>query len=705
MDINALLKSLTREEKIGQLLQIAPFYFIKHSDVQVFGNITDLNLNRDQVFQAGSVLGIGSREEMREVQEAYLKHSRHKIPLVFMADIIHGFQTIFPVPLGLASSFNDEHVMQTARVSALEASTSGIHVTFSPMADLVRDPRWGRVVESFGEDPYLNGRFTATMVKGYQMDDVKSIGHLASCVKHFAAYGKVEAGRDYNTVDLSRTSLHYDYLTGYREAIKAGAKLIMTSFNVFECIPATVNDYLLKKVLRDLWDFKGVVISDYDSLHQIIAHGVAKDDKEAAFKGIQAGLDIEMASTAYVNYLSELIDLGYVDEKLIDDACYRVLKLKDELGLFENPYKHGNHEIEASVVRSKEHLHKALKAAEESIVLLENNGTLPLKKHSKIALVGPYSQNGQTNGPWSWHGNGHLNETLYDVLKEDYDIVYTLNSEHLLDYNETILKHIQEVEYVIYACGEMMKESGEAHNRAILSLPRDQESIYLKLKQHAKKLVTIIFAGRPLILNHVKTSDALLYAWFPGTMGTHAIKHIINGEVSPSGKLPMSFPRHEGQIPIYYNHLNTGRPRISEQDEYTSYYLDMSNHPLYPFGYGLSYTTFKMHKPQLELVNEHDVIAYVKVTIDNVGDYDGKEVIQLYIRDFVASIARPTRELKAFQKIFIPKHESKEVTFTITKDMLMYYNQEGNHVFEPGEFGLYIGFDVSKTDEVMLHVA
>ncbi len=706
MNIYELMKSLTREEKIGQLLQIAPFFFIKHAEVEVAGHVTELKLTRKQIFEAGSVLGIGSAKEMIEVQTAYLKHSRHKIPLLFMADIIHGYETIFPVPLGLASTFNERLVEHVARISAIEASTSGIHVTFSPMADLVRDPRWGRVVESFGEDPYLNGILSSAMVRGYQQDDIRKETHLASCVKHYAAYGKVEGGRDYNTVDLSRLSLHHDYLEGYRKAIEAGAKLIMTSFNVVDGIPATVNQYLLRDVLREQWQFQGVTISDYDSLHQIIAHGVATDDKEAAYRGLKAGLDIEMASTAYANHLSELIDEGLIDEQLLDEACLRVLELKEQVGLFENPYKHAYPDQALTIVRSQEHLDFARQVAHESIVLLENDGILPLTKKMSVALVGPYATSRDTNGPWSWHGKNALNANLYEALKDDLNITFIKDSEDPKDYTEQDIRDIERADLVIFACGERIKESGEAHNRSYITLPRKQDRLYDLMRRHAQKLVTIIIAGRPLAIGHLQSSEAIIYAWFPGSEGARAIADIMMGRHHPSGKLPMSFPYHEGQIPVYYNHLNTGRPKIEgDHNEYTSYYLDTPNRPLYPFGYGLTYTTWVLGKPNLQKSTmKIDDRNQLQVTLTNTGKNQGSQVVQVYVRDVICWVSRPVKALKAFQKINLNPGETKTLTFMISPDWFLYYNDQGIKTYEPGEFIIMVGLDSEHTESLHLNI-
>lgn len=694
LDTKLLLSKMTFEEKVGQMMQIAPFFFIRHLNVEVFGDVKDLGLTQKEIFHTGSVLGIGNAKEMIAVQERYLKTSRLGIPLIFMADIIHGYETIFPVPIALASSFNEELVRRASRISAIEASTAGIHVTFAPMADLVRDPRWGRVVESFGEDPYLNEVMAKASVLGFQDDDIKKEDSLASCVKHFAGYGASEAGRDYNTVDLSRVQLHNYYFSGYRGAIEAGAKLIMTAFNVIEGVPATVSKYLLRDVLRDLWQFKGVTISDYDSLHQILAHGCAEDDEEAAKRGLDAGLDIEMASSCYIRYLNKLVSEGYVDMKLIDEAVLRILDLKKEVGLFENPYKGASTIREQELVRSQAHLDEALEIAKESVVLLENNGILPLNKKMKVAIVGPYAISKETNGPWSWHGNNNLNKSLYEALFDmNIDITVSLPSDDFMSYTDKDIKHIEEADVTILALGEHFRESGEAHSKSYLNLPGLQAELFKKIKEISKKTVVIITAGRPLILNHLKEADALIYAWFLGSRHAEALADILYGITNPSGKLPMSFPRAEGQIPLYYNHLNTGRPyTVGGHNEYTSHYLDIANEPLYTFGEGLSYTTFlydHLTISRSEMLKDDRVM--VSVDISNKGLVEGKETVMLFIQDKVSFISRPVLELKKFKKIFLKPGETQTVTFEISKNDLAYYDGSGQKVLEPGHFDIMVG--------------
>ncbi|MDX9692391.1 MAG: glycoside hydrolase family 3 N-terminal domain-containing protein [Acholeplasmataceae bacterium] len=699
MDIKALISTLTIEEKIGQMLQIAPFFFIREAENEVSGHVYDLHLSHDEVFSAGSVLGIRNAEEMIKVQSLYLERSRHKIPLMFMADIIHGYETIFPVPLALSCSWNPDLAYKVARISAIEAQTAGIHVTFAPMADLSRDPRWGRVVEGFGEDVTLLKAFTRKMVEGFQQGDIRQEGNLVSCVKHFAGYGAAEAGRDYHTVDLSRLSLYQNYLPAYEEAIRSGAKLIMTAFNTLDGIPATVNSFLLKEVLRDMWKFEGVTISDYDSLHQIIAHGVADSDKEAARQGIRAGLDIEMASNCYVKHVKELIKENDIDEKDIDLSVYRILKLKEELGLFENPYKGANQIKELELVRSKIHLDQAKKIALECAVLLKNDHVLPLNKKQKIALVGEYSTSKNTNGPWSWHGNNQLNVSLLDALK-DYDAEIFYVNDHVVssDINEQDEKKIKEADIVLVAIGEHINESGEAHSKSLLNIPRNQSSWVHLAKKLNKKVVTILYNGRPLILDDISCSDAILETWFLGSEANHAIAELLLGIANPSGKLTMSFPRNEGQIPIYYNHLNTGRPKEEGiNNEFVSYYLDVENSPKYPFGYGLSYSNFNYQKLNIsnDTLHENQTLK-AEVQIKNDSHIPGYETVQLYIRDHFAKISRPTKELKQFAKVWFEAFEVKHITFEISMDDLVYTDYHNNKVFEHGTFSVMIGTNASQ---------
>lgn len=687
MDLNTLLQSLSIEEKIGQLVMIAPFFFIKGSDHDIAGPLSDLGLTQEQIYQTGSVLGIGNADEMIRVQEKYLEKSRHKIPLIFMADIIHGYETIFPVPLGLASSFNDDILYSVARTSAIEASSAGIHITFAPMVDLVRDPRWGRVVESFGEDPYMAQRFAKVQVKGYQNGEINQDGNIGSCVKHFAAYGLAEAGKDYNTVDLSRLNLHQNYLRGFKGAIDAGAKLVMTAFNIFEGIPATVNKYLLKDVLRGDLNFKGVVISDYASLKETITHGIAADSYDAAIRGIKAGLNIEMATAQYMKHLKDAVAKGDITIEAIDEMVMDVLKLKQDAGLFDNPFKGASKVQEQTLVRSKKHLNEALKAAEESIVMLKNDNIFPLNQSSKIALIGRYANKQELNGPWSWHGSKHRNQTLYDVFSKDMNIHYMYDGEDV-DFDK-----LNEVDIILIAAGENERDSGEAHAKSNIKIPYGQETWIQNIKKHTtKKIGLLLFNGRPLdltdVVDHV---DGLLECFFPGSMGAQAISNILTGKVNPSAKLTMSFPRSVGQIPVYYNHLNTGRP-YDPHGEYTSFYLDLDHTPLFSFGYGLSYSNFKYDKPILSKDTMH-INETIELSIDvtNTSNIEGKEIIQLYLRDHVAEVSRPVKELMNFKKVCMKAKEKLRITFEITQKDLRYIGPDLKSTIDSGTFSLMVG--------------
>lgn len=686
-----LLERLTLQEKIGQLIQIAPFFYISDVDKNVFGPLLELGISEEEIFMTGSVLGIKDATEMIEVQKKYLEKSRHKIPLIFMADIIHGYQTIFPVPLAMAASFNEELVRKAARVSSIEAQTAGIHVTFSPMADLTRDPRWGRVVEGFGEDPYLNGVLAASMVKGYQHTGIDKKGNLASCVKHFAGYGLSEAGRDYNTVDISRLNLHQYYLSGYKKALDAGARLVMTSFNLIEGIPATTNKYLLRDLLREEYQFDGVVISDYDSLKETIEHGTSKDEKDAALKGIKAGLDIEMATAAYLRNLPTLVKENKVDVKLIDEAVLRVLELKKDLGLFDDPFKGASVLDEKRLVLSEQHQAVALEVALESAVLLKNDHeALPLNKALKIALVGNYASNKDTIGPWSWHGSPKDNASL--------DEVFSRYTAHLYVNDTCDIKALDEREMlnsdvIVVAVGEHRRESGEAHSKTNIRLSFEQESFIKALKRFNKKIILVLFNGRPLDLTPVVNEvDAMLETFFLGTKSSEAILMLLYNEANPSGKLPMSFPRSVGQIPVYYNHLNTGRPFKNDGNEYTSFYLDEKNDPLYSFGYGLSYSKFELSNLIIKntIFNKGETIQ-LSIDVKNNSDIDGYEVIQVYIRDLVAEVSRPVKELKAFKKVMVKKHEMLRVYFELDDEAFKYVHPNLCYDSDEGDFIIFVG--------------
>lgn len=705
MDIYKLLDTLTIEEKIGQLMQLPPFFFVEDIKEVIHGHVKHLNLNQTKIFEAGSVLGNHSAEQMIKVQDAYLKESRHKIPLMFMADIIHGFKTIFPVPLALAASFNPEFAYQSARIQAIESRVSGIQVTFSPMVDVSRDPRWGRVVEGFGEDPYLSSVFSKSSVKGYQGKDIKNFESVASCVKHFAAYGASEAGRDYNTVDVSNFSLFNTYLPSYKAAIDADAKLIMTSFNTIDNIPATVNKHLLKDILRDQWGFKGITISDYDSLHQVVTHGVAKDAKEAALRAIDAGLDIEMASTCYNNHLKTLLDEKKIDEKQINEAVYRVLKLKDELGLFDDPYSGADPIREKEVVLCHKHLELAEKAALESMVLLKNEeNILPLKKELHYVILGPYADTIKTNGPWFGHGNNEINQKLSDQLTKLGIKIDFVKSSIAPEYNMSEMKMIKQADQIILALGEDEHESGEAHSKVDINLPREQDKFITFAQELKKEVITVLYHGRPFVLTNILSSKAILDVFYLGSRANEAIAKILTGIANPSGKLPMTYPRHGGQIPIYYNHLNTGRPhKKNAHHAYTSFYLDEENEPLFPFGFGMSYAKFEYSNLKASQSEMHinDKIT-VSIDVSNLSEISGYETIQLYVRDLVSYYARPVKELKGFKKVWFEAREKRNVQFEISKNDLCYYNPKGETLIECGEFEIMVGANSEELDSLII---
>lgn len=692
-----ILNNLTLQEKIGQMTQLAPYFFISDSEATVYGALRNLNINKEQLYTVGSILGIGGPSEMIKLQESYLKNATHKIPLMFMADVIHGYKTIFPVPLALASSFNPEMALLAGRIAAKEAYSSGIHVVFSPMCDLSRDPRWGRVVEGFGEDVFLTGEMAKAMVEGFTNKGKLGKDTVACCIKHFAGYGASEAGRDYNTVDLSRLSLYRDYLPAYKKALEGGADFVMTSFNTLDGVPATINTFLLRKVLKEKWQSKSIVISDYDSLTQVIDHGAAENQKEAALKGIKAGLDIEMASSVYMNHLTELIEEGTVKESEIDEIVGKIIDFKIKIGLFDNPYSGANQALESEICLSEEHINLAKEAALESVVLLENKYVLPLKKKQSIALVGPFAKSRKLIGPWSWHGRNDLHKTLEETLKEN--LVFVSEKVNFSEYTAEEIKQIKKADVLIMALGEDESLSGEAHSRSNIHLPNNQEDFYQNFRKIIDKVVVLVFGGRPLILSEFKDVDAMMMCWFLGSSSSEAIKELLYGEANPSGKLPMSFPRNIGQIPIYYNHFNTGRPfdPISK-NMYLSKYLDVANTPLYPFGYGLSYSNFIYEDIYIskDTMKANETLK-VSVKVKNSSNLSGKEVIQLYIRDYVAEIVRPVKELKKIKKIHFLPQETKIIDFELNYDDLTYFDCEGNLQLESGKIGVFVGGSSDKT--------
>lgn len=697
-----ILQNMTLDEKIAQLQQLAaPFYDEAGDEGLITGPMESLGITAETVKNAGSVLGIAGAEKVISVQRAHMANNKHGIPLLFMADIVHGFKTIFPIPLAMGCSWDLELAERSAQIAAKEAAVSGLHVTFAPMADLVRDPRWGRVMESTGEDPYLNALFARAMVRGFQGQDLRNdTGRVASCVKHFAAYGLAEGGREYNTVDLSERQLREYYLPTYKAAVDEGAEMVMTSFNTVEGIPATGNRKLMRELLRGEWEFDGVVISDWGAVGELIAHGVAEDDREAALRAIRAGVDIEMMTSAYVHRLAGLVSEGVVDESLIDEAVLRILRLKEKLGLFEHPLRGADPEAEREIVYCKEHLDAAKELAVKSCVLLKNEGVLPLKLEQRIALIGPFAQSGDILGNWSWTGSretavrlGSAMQALggSGIVMAEGCSIDDITEQQL----EEAVKAAEDADVIVLALGEASEMSGEAASRTNIKLPEAQLRLVQSMKKLGKPMVAVLFNGRPLDLHGIhEEADAVLEAWFPGSAGGAAIADLLYGVANPSGRLTMSFPTTVGQIPVYYNQFNTGRPKPSEdtKEKYVSQYLDSPNAPLFPFGYGLSYTRFSYEG--LELSSDSlktGQTLKAKVRVVNDGSMAGTETVQLYIRDISGEVVRPVKELKDFRQVALAPGESAEVAFEITEAQLRYHHSDLTFTSDPGEFELHVG--------------
>lgn len=699
--VEALLRQMTLEEKIGQLNQYT-------GDNAATGPIT-INPNKQTEIKQGligSMLNILGTKYTRQYQELAMQ-SRLKIPLLFGQDVIHGYKTTFPIPLAEAASWDLEAMELTARIAATEAAAAGIHWTFAPMVDISRDPRWGRVMEGAGEDTYLGSKIAYARVKGFQgiLGDVTSV---MACVKHFAAYGAAVGGRDYNSVDMSNRMLWETYLPPFKAALDAGAATFMNSFNDLNGIPATGNVYLQRDILKGKWNFKGFVVSDWGSIGEMVNHGYAKDNKEAALAAITAGSDMDMESNAYRYHLAQLVKEKKVPMALIDDAVKRILRKKFELGLFDDPFKFNNEEREQKALNNPEHRKVARAMAAKSIVLLKNEkGILPLSKSTKtIAFIGPLVKEYKQNmGFWSvelpeldytkeivsqWDG-------LQNKVGKNTQLLYAKGCDIEGDNKEGFAEAIavaNQADVVILSIGERRDQSGEAKSRSNLRLPGVQEELVKAIQATGKPVVVLINAGRPLIFNW--TADqvpAIVYTWWLGSEAGNAIADVLFGDYNPSGKLPMSFPREEGQIPIYYNHFNTGRPAPNETaTNYVSAYIDLKNSPKFPFGYGLSYTTFNYSDLQLskKVMKKNETIT-VSFVLTNTGKFDGEEVVQLYLKDQVGSVVRPVKELRDFQKVFLKAGASQKITFTIDKEKLAFYNAKLEWAPEPGAFEVQLG--------------
>ena len=705
--VDSLIRLMTLEEKVGQLHQIT-------SDFAATGPITRDGEKQDRVRKGmvGSYLNVTGAARTRSLQEIAMQ-SRLKIPLLFAQDVIHGFRTIFPLPLAEAASWDMDAIERSARIAAKEAAASGIHWTFAPMVDISRDPRWGRVMEGAGEDTYLGSQIAKARVKGFQGKSIGDVDALLACAKHFAAYGAAEGGRDYNTTDMSWRRLYEVYLPPFQAAQEAGVASFMNSFNDINGIPATGHKYLQRKILKGDWNFKGIVVSDWGSVGEMVNHGFAADLADAAKKAILAGCDMDMESRAYSAHLAALVKKKEVDIKLLDDAVRRILRKKFELGLFEDPYRFSNEAREQSIWNEKTHLNAARDMAKKSIVLLKNeaigtekNSLLPLRgmKNKKIALLGPLVKAiDDNNGFWSysWPDDSVRVVSLWKGMMTkfgtDNNLLYAKGCD--ITGNDTsgfaaARQVALQSDVIIISVGELANMSGEAKSRSSIHLPGVQEQFVQAMAALGKPVVVLISAGRPLIFNWIADNvPAIVYTWWLGTEAGNAIADVLSGDYNPSAKLPMTFPRSEGQIPIYYNYFSTGRPFKHDTDNnYVTAYKDLQNSPRYPFGFGLSYTRFEYGSIKLSadtIAQTQKLLATIQVS--NAGSFEGEEVVQLYVQDVTASLVRPVRELKAFQKIKLMPGESKEVTFIITNKELSFYQEDLRLIAEPGLFHIFIG--------------
>ncbi|MDR2562984.1 MAG: beta-glucosidase BglX [Prevotellaceae bacterium] len=716
--IDSLIRLMSLDEKIGQL------------NLPAAGDIITGEASSSGVAQkiregrVGGLFNVKSVSKIKEMQRIAVEESRLKIPLLFGMDVIHGYETVFPIPLALACTWDTAAIERSARIAAIEASADGICWTFSPMVDLCRDPRWGRIAEGSGEDPFLCSKIAEAMVRGYQGNDLSKDNTLMSCVKHFALYGASEAGRDYNTVDMSHIRMYNEYFPPYKAAVEAGAGSVMASFNEIDGVPATANKWLLSDVLRGQWKFDGFIVSDYTGISEMIDHGIG-DLKTVAARALDAGLDMDMVSEGFAGTLQQSLSEETVTQAQIELACRRILEAKFKLGLFDDPYKYCKEERAKSEIYTDEHRSFARKTAAESFVLLKNNNDLlPLKKQGRIALIGPLADSRENMfGTWSVSANLQRGESLLEAMRkaagDKATIVYAKGSNLIDDAeyekNATMfgraikrderseqaiideaVRIVGNSDIVVAALGESSEMSGESSSRSNIEIPETQQKLLRAIVRTGKPVVLVLFAGRPLSLVwESENVPAILNVWFGGSEAASAISDVLFGEVNPCGKLAVSFPRNVGQIPVYYNHKNTGRPLNGNSfQKFRSNYLDVSNEPLYPFGYGLSYTKFTYGEIELNadtISADYELIASVAVT--NTGSIAGKEVVQLYIRDLVGSITRPVKELKGFRKIFLQAGETQTVSFKIDRSLLEFYNSDLKLVCEDGEFELMIGSD------------
>ncbi len=697
--VDSLMNLMTLEEKIGQTVMYG-------GDWSVTGPTTKTDFVKYiKEGSVGAMLNVYSAKGTRDLQKVAVEETRLGIPLLFGYDVIHGHRTIFPINLGLSASWDLNLIEQSSRIAAEEASAEGLHWTFAPMVDIARDPRWGRISEGAGEDVYLASQIAKAYVKGFQGDDLSKNNTILACAKHYVAYGAAQAGRDYHTVNMGEDELRNVYLPPFKATVNAGVETFMSAFNELNGVPTSGNKYTLRDILKNEWDFKGFVVSDYTSINEMIQHGFAQDSIHAAQIGMNAGVDMDMMGHLYRKFLKDLISEGNVDASTVDDACKRILLSKFKLGLFEDPYRYSDEKRENETIYRPEFLKAAREAAAASSVLLKNeNNALPLDKTKIIALIGPLAKDEyHINGNWGGAGDRKgksvsIFEGLQEYLK-DNQIIYAKGCDIIKDDESGFQEAIdaaKKADVIVLVMGEDHGMSGEAASRTNLKIPGIQPKLIKKIRESVpnKQIILVLMNGRPLNLSEeVNQVDAILEAWFPGTMGGSGIADILYGVYNPSGKLTATFPRNVGQVPIYYNMKNTGRPipDTNPGEDYKSSYIDVPNTPLFPFGFGLSYTTFDYSDFKLSssTFNFSETIT-ASTTITNSGNYDGHEIVQLYIQDKVGSLTRPVKELKCFQKLFLKKGESKTVSFTISVDELKFYNQKNEFAAEPGEFHISI---------------
>lgn len=692
--VDSLMKIMTLDEKIGQMVLFTSDWDVTGPTMRS-GYLDDIRNGK-----CGNVFNAHTVDYVREIQRVAVEESRLGIPLLFGYDVIHGHRTIFPIALGESCSWDMQAIERSARVAASEAAASGLNWTFAPMVDISVEPRWGRVSEGAGEDAYLGECVARARVKGFQGDNLSDTLTVLACVKHFAAYGAPLAGRDYNTVDMSERQFREFYLPPYKAAVEAGAKSVMTSFNELDGVPATANKHLLQDILRGEWGFDGFVVTDYTSINEMVNHGYAVDDADAGIKAVQAGVDMDLQGEVYFKYLKEQVESGAVSMETVDDAVRRILNIKAQLGLFDDPYRYCDSEREKRVVYSAENLEAARDVARRSMVLLKNDGALPLKKGERIAVIGELAASKRDLlGSWKAAGDWNFMTSVLDELRKyngASNVIYAEGCKKMGDDKSgfaAALAAARNSGKVVMVIGEDWDWSGEAASRTDIRVPGVQTELLQMIAKTGKPVIVVLMNGRPLDLSRENlVASAILEAWYPGTMGAAAVTDVLFGDYNPSGKLSMTFPRNVGQVPVFYYEKNTGRPVYLPTSKYKSKYLDCPNEPLYPFGYGLSYTDFEYS--DIELSSDEmslDGTITASVTVTNTGSRKGEEVVQLYIRDLVGSVTRPVKQLKGFSKIELEAGQSSRVEFEITPGMLSFYRQDMSYGPEPGDFHVFIG--------------